>query len=156
MAQNKNNKVYWIVGGIAGATILYLLWRKFIKKDETKVLKDAFENLNFEFAKTIIKEESYPFLDELADVLKKEPTWTLKAVGYTDNKGSDKFNLELSKGRSLAVQRYLISKGIDTNRIISEGYGKANPIADNSTPEGQAKNRRVELYILKPNAVVKK
>jgi OOP family OmpA-OmpF porin len=56
----------------------------------------------------------------------------------------------------LAVQRYLISKGIDANRIISEGYGKANPIADNSTPEGQAKNRRVELYILKPNAVVKK
>jgi OOP family OmpA-OmpF porin len=156
MAQNKNNKVYWIVGGIAGATILYLLWRKFIKKDETKVLKDAFENLNFEFAKSIIKEESYPFLDELADVLKKEPTWTLKAVGYTDNKGSDKFNLELSKGRSLAVQRYLISKGVDANRIISEGYGKANPIADNSTPEGQAKNRRVELYILKPNEVVKK
>jgi OOP family OmpA-OmpF porin len=156
MAQNKNNKAYWIVGGIAGATILYLLWRKFIRKDEKQVLKDAFENLNFEFAKTIIKEESYPFLDELADVLKKEPTWTLKAVGYTDNKGSDKFNLELSKGRSLAVQRYLISKGVDENRIISEGYGKANPIADNSTPEGQAKNRRVELYILKPNEVVKK
>ena len=156
MAQNKNNKVYWIVGGIAGATILYLLWRKFKKKDEKKVLKDAFENLNFEFAETIIKEESYPFLDELADVLKKEPTWTLKAVGYTDNKGSDKFNLELSQGRSLAVQGYLISKGVDANRIISEGYGKANPIADNSTPEGQAKNRRVELYILKPNELVKK
>lgn len=152
MADNK--KTYTIIGVIAGLGLLYLLWKKFGKKDEKKVLKDAFDNLNFEFGKSIIKPESYPFLDELFEVLKAEPSWKLQAVGYTDNKGKDDFNLKLSQGRSLAVKTYLVGKGINTERITTAGYGKANPIADNSTPEGQAKNRRVELFIVKPDSIV--
>ncbi|MEQ3690721.1 MAG: OmpA family protein, partial [Flavobacterium sp.] len=68
--------------------------------------------------------------------------------GYTDSKGSDEFNLNLSKERAAAVKNYLSSKGLVVSRFVSVGMGEADPIADNETDAGRAKNRRVEFAIV--------
>ena len=70
------------------------------------------------------------------------------AIGHTDSIGSDAYNLKLSVRRAEAVKAYLVSKGIEPNRIYTEGKGKAQPIADNRTAEGRAKNRRVEIEVV--------
>jgi len=138
-----------------GVAILLLIggiwyYTKYRKTDK-QTLKDVFDNLNFEYAKAVIKSESFPFLDELADVLVKEPTWKIKIVGHTDNVGSDASNLELSKKRAIAVSNYLVTKGVDASKITTDGKGESMPIATNDTPEGRDKNRRVEFTILKPD-----
>jgi OOP family OmpA-OmpF porin len=141
-----------------GAVILLLIggiwyYTKYRKTDK-QTLRDVFDNLNFEYGKAIIKAESFPFLDELADVLVKEPTWKIKIVGHTDNVGSDASNLELSKKRSIAVSNYLVSKGVDASRIATDGKGESMPIASNETSEGRDKNRRVEFTIMKPDKTI--
>ena len=70
------------------------------------------------------------------------------AVGHTDSKGTDAYNQKLSIRRSEAVKAYLLDKGIEKNRIYTEGKGESQPVADNSTKEGQAKNRRVEIEVV--------
>ena len=75
------------------------------------------------------------------------PDSKLKISGYTDSSGNDDSNLKLSDRRAQSVRTYLVDKGIGENRINAKGYGESNPIADNSTPAGRRKNRRVELKI---------
>jgi outer membrane protein OmpA-like peptidoglycan-associated protein len=87
-------------------------------------------------------------LDELAGVLMKKPTWKLEISGHTDNAGDDESNLVLSKKRAEAVKTYLVSKGIDATRFVINYFGETKPIADNSTSEGRAKNRRVEMKVV--------
>lgn len=116
---------------------------------ETKALKDAYDNLLFETGKDVIKSSSYPSLNEVVDIFKTEPNWSLKLVGHTDSSGDKNYNLTLSQNRALSVKNYLISKGIEGSRITSEGVGIAQPIADNSTSAGRAKNRRVEFIVTK-------
>ena len=70
------------------------------------------------------------------------------AVGHTDSVGSDAYNQKLSLRRSQAVKAYLVSKGIDKTRIYTEGKGEKQPVADNKTKEGRAKNRRVEIEVV--------
>jgi outer membrane protein OmpA-like peptidoglycan-associated protein len=72
----------------------------------------------------------------------------IELSGHTDSKGSDKYNLKLSKERAEAVFNYLVSKGIDEKRLTHKGYGAKQPIADNATDAGRAKNRRVEFKIV--------
>lgn len=127
--------------------LVYLLTRK--PKTPKETLKDVFDNLSFEFGKAVILPISFPYLDELADVLTKDTTWKLKIVGHTDNVGSDTANQKLSEKRAIAVSNYLVSKGIDVTRITAEGKGETMPIASNDTPEGRDKNRRVEFFITK-------
>jgi len=127
--------------------LLYFIYKKFFNK-ETKVLKDAYDNLQFETGKAIILDSSKPYLDELANVL-KETNWTLNLIGHTDNVGSDADNLILSKKRAEAVKIYLISKGISDVRINAIGKGEADPLASNETVQGREKNRRVEFIIVK-------
>ena len=115
----------------------------------TKILKDAYDNLVFEFNKDVIKPTSYPFLDEVVSVLGEEPNWTLKVEGHTDNVGRDDYNLKLSKKRAESVKKYIESKGIMSSRIIADGFGSTKPIADNKTAGGREKNRRVEFKIIK-------
>jgi outer membrane protein OmpA-like peptidoglycan-associated protein len=119
-----------------------------IEKEVIEVLKTAFDNLGFELGKDIILAGSFASLDELADVLTKKSTWKLQISGHTDNVGDDDSNLILSKKRAEAVKDYLISKGITTERFIIEYFGETKPIADNATPEGRAKNRRVEMKLV--------
>ena len=99
---------------------------------------------NFEFNSYRIDRKYYPEIEKLADLMKKDTTLKIEIQGYTDNIGEAKYNMELSNKRAEAVKKLLVNKfHIDANRIKSIGYGMSNPIADNSTPEGQAKNRRV-------------
>jgi outer membrane protein OmpA-like peptidoglycan-associated protein len=119
-----------------------------IEKEVIEVLKTAFDNLEFEVAKDIILAGSFNSLDELAGVLMKKPSWKLEITGHTDNAGDDASNLILSKKRAEAVKTYLSSKGIDIGRFVIQYYGETKPIADNSTSEGRAKNRRVEMKVV--------
>ena len=85
-------------------------------------------------------------LNQIAKVLQENPKLELIIEGHTDNVGGAQFNLELSRKRAEAVKRWLVDKaGISEVRLTTVGYGLSRPIADNSTEEGRAKNRRVEL-----------
>ena len=119
-----------------------------LKKEEQEVLNTAFDNLEFESGRAIIKDESYPSLQALAELLQKKPTWKLRISGHTDSDGSASTNLRLSKERAQAVANYLTAKGISADRLIVEGFGETQPIADNKTKEGKQKNRRVEMKVI--------
>jgi outer membrane protein OmpA-like peptidoglycan-associated protein len=105
------------------------------------------QTVYFDTKKTTIKKVSFPLLDEVAQALVDNPTIHVRIEGHTDSRGSDKFNLKLSKGRAKSVMTYLINKGISTDRMESEGYGESQPIADNRTAAGRSQNRRVEFFI---------
>ena len=103
----------------------------------------------FEFNSDKIKPESYPILDEIGRILEKHPDWKLEIAGYTDSIGTEEYNLDLSRRRAEAVRKYLLEHfDIYARNLIAKGYGEANPIADNGTPEGRALNRRVEFRII--------
>jgi outer membrane protein OmpA-like peptidoglycan-associated protein len=120
-----------------------------LTKEEMETLKEAFDNLEFETGKSIIKNSSFESLSELADVLKKRSQYKLEISGHTDNVGLAAANLQLSKDRANAVKNFLIKKGIPANRLIAKGFGQTKPIADNRTEKGRQKNRRVEMKIIK-------
>lgn len=147
----KENKNLLIGVGVIGAAALiwYLVRRNRKPQAEQKVLKDAYDNLQFELGKATIKPISFPSLDVLAQTLKDAPDWKLRITGHTDNTGSEPFNLKLSKARAEAVKGYLVSKGIDPTRITTDGLGSSKPIASNATAEGRNANRRVEFLIVK-------
>lgn len=100
----------------------------------------------FDFASDRIRTESEPVLSEIADALKKNPDWTVSIAGHTDNVGSEAANLDLSQRRSAAVRRALVEHhGIAADRLGTTGHGEGAPKDTNETPEGRARNRRVEL-----------
>ncbi|HET9137013.1 MAG TPA: OmpA family protein [Candidatus Kapabacteria bacterium] len=107
------------------------------------------EDIFFDFNQSTLKSESYYSLDKLAQLLASNPRWVVSIEGYTDSIGSDELNKKLSLERAQAVVTYLIGKGIAERRLQSEGFGAANPVADNATEEGRRKNRRVEFRIIK-------
>ena len=119
-----------------------------IEKEVIEVLKTAFDNLEFEVSKDIILAGSFVSLDELAQILVKKTTWKLQITGHTDNVGADNTNLILSKKRAEAVKNYLSGKGIEATRFEVLYFGESKPIADNATPEGRQRNRRVEMKIV--------
>jgi OmpA-OmpF porin, OOP family len=86
-------------------------------------------------------------LDEALPIIREAKQGTIEIAGHTDSRGDPTFNQELSKARAEAVRDYLVAKGIDTNRLKAVGYGPSRPIADNSTPQGQKINRRIEFSV---------
>ncbi len=107
------------------------------------------ENVNFETASWELSQESYNYLDKLVEDLKQKPQMEIEIAGHTDDIGSDEDNLILSQKRAETVYNYLISKGIEAERITAIGYGENQPIASNKTAEGRAKNRRIEIRVVK-------
>ncbi len=101
--------------------------------------------INFEIGKSTIKSESQSIVNELFKMLNDNPTIKITIEGHTDNVGNSESNKSLSEQRAASVKAALIKKGIATDRIQTIGYGQDKPIADNSTEEGRAKNRRVEI-----------
>lgn len=117
--------------------------------EEEQVLKEVFESLQFESGSAIIKDESIASLGNLVRLLAAKPTYLVSIEGHTDNVGDPSANLRLSKRRAQAVKEYLVSKGIEAKRVLTEGYGDTRPLVSNSTPEGRRKNRRVEFMIMR-------
>jgi OOP family OmpA-OmpF porin len=117
-----------------------------ITEEDRRAVREAIQNLEFEFAKSSIRPSSYPSLDRVAAILVNKH-FSLKLAGHTDNVGSADHNMALSKDRAEAVKSYLVSKGANPSRIEATGYGMTQPIASNKTAAGRAKNRRVEFTL---------
>ncbi len=105
---------------------------------------DAF----FDFGKSVLKPESKAKLDDLVGKTSGIALEVIIAVGHTDSVGGDAYNQKLSVSRAEAVKAYLVGKGIEKNRVYTEGKGEKQPVADNKTAEGRAKNRRVEIEVV--------
>ncbi len=105
---------------------------------------DAF----FDTGKAVLKPEGKAKLDDLAGKVKGINLEVIIAVGHTDSVGGDAYNQKLSIKRAEAVKAYLVTKGIEKNRVYTEGKGEKQPVADNKTKEGKAKNRRVEIEVV--------
>jgi len=105
---------------------------------------DAF----FDFDKSVLKPEAKAKLDDLVGKTSAVALEVIIAVGHTDSVGTDGYNQKLSVARSEAVKAYLVGKGIEKNRVYTEGKGEKQPVADNKTAEGRAKNRRVEIEVV--------
>ena len=106
------------------------------------------EDCNFETGKAELRPESYAVLDELVAYLVRKEDERIELGGHTDNVGTAKSNLILSEARANTVRAYVIMKGIDPLRVTAKGYGFTVPVAENTTAEGRAQNRRTEVKIL--------
>lgn len=134
-------------------------YKKNLELDPTKAeivevedkLMISIENIYFDYAKWSIKQESHISLNKILTVLNENPEMKIEINAHTDNRGNDNYNLKLSKKRAASAMNYLISKGIDTTRLISNGYGETQPLVDcksDCTEEQYQANRRIEFIIL--------
>jgi outer membrane protein OmpA-like peptidoglycan-associated protein len=101
--------------------------------------------INFDTGKSVIRDDSQPVIDQIVEMMKSNPDLKIGVEGHTDNVGNPASNKTLSVDRAKSVVAAIVSKGISSTRLSPSGYGQDKPVADNSTEEGRAKNRRVEL-----------
>ncbi len=115
------------------------------------------EKVQFEYNSANILEVSHSLLNEVADVIKKTPRIKkIQVEGHASSDGADDYNMKLSDKRAKAVRAYLVTQGVDKDKLVAKGFGETKPIADNETEEGREKNRRVEFNILEQDIVQKK
>lgn len=103
------------------------------------------QQIHFEYNKDKIRPESYPVLDAVAEVLQKNPDIKIEVQGHTDNRGSARYNKDLSDRRAHSVMKYLVARGIAPDRLTAVGYGFDRPLVDNTTEFNRALNRRVQF-----------
>jgi OmpA-OmpF porin, OOP family len=113
---------------------------------------DTLDGVLFDFDKATVKPEGQKILDKDVELLKKDKSLDVSVEGHCDYIGSDQYNQQLSVKRAQAVADYLTGKGVAKDHMKVVGFGRSKPIAPNTTPEGRAKNRRVELHIIKARA----
>ena len=123
-------------------------------KEEVKVEQKergttiTLEDINFAFGKAELMPGASQTIDPLVELLGKNPQRNILIEGFTDNIGSDQYNMKLSLQRAIAVRDAITAKGISVERITTKGYGKQFPVESNATAAGRQKNRRVEIIIL--------
>ncbi len=150
-----------VVGGTAGAIIGNRMDKQAKKIEEEipgaevervgegiNVTFDETSGVYFDTDKYSLNQKSRETLNKLANILEEYPNTNILVEGHTDSTGSESYNLTLSKNRAQAVTGYLVDNGIDRDRFTTKWYGESQPKYDNSTAEGRAKNRRVELAIV--------
>lgn len=146
---NKNGRDIWAkLFYEFGASLSYTVadiasddWAKQLDKD----CRLPLYGVTFDFNKATIKPESETVLTRAASVLKEKGGFAVEVQGHTDNVGGDDYNQKLSQARAESVKLWLSSHGTDAARLTSKGYGKTQPVAENTADFGRAKNRRVEL-----------
>jgi len=179
MALSKNKKMLLGAGITIGLILTIYLVSKAIKNKKSKkeceknggtwdaktkscklppkplqeVIAKAYENLTFVTNSATITKSSYPYLKGIADYMKSNPTFYMKITGHTDNVGNDAYNLDLSLRRANSVKDFLVKEGVGEIAISTDGKGETEPIADNNTADGRAKNRRVVFEVLKQEEV---
>ena len=151
------------IGGVAGAAVGYTMDKQIKElKEQTAgsgvdvtetdngqaILVNLPDGVTFDVGSSTLKPEFRATLDKVADSLIQYPNSLIDVYGHTDSTGSDAFNQTLSENRARTVMNYLIMKNVPAARIRSQGFGETMPIADNGTPEGRSKNRRVEIKIV--------
>lgn len=119
-----------------------------VTKEVKEVMTRALKGVQFETNKDVLLPSSYPVLNEVVKVMMEHPEYKLAVDGHTDNVGEDEANMILSKKRAQAVGVYLMSKGIQADRLNVQGYGETQPKALNDTEDGKALNRRVEFKVV--------
>ncbi|WP_372755972.1 OmpA family protein [Mariniflexile sp.] len=162
-----NGELGAVIGGVVGGGAGVLIGNKMDKQaqkieeeipgaqvervdDGIVVTFDEGSGVYFDTAKYNINAASQTSLNKLITVFQEYPDTNLLVVGHTDSQGAEDYNMTLSKNRANAVTNYLISKGISSGRLTTNWFGETQPIHDNATAEGRAKNRRVNIAIL-PN-----
>lgn len=161
----KNNRALGaIVGGAVGGTAGAIIGKKMDKQageiqqaipgaevkranEGIQVILDETSNIRFQFDKSNLTAEAQQNLDKVIKVFKDYPDTNILVLGYTDSKGSDSYNLGLSKKRAQSVADYLSKNGVSSSRLKVEGRGEEDPRFSNDTEEGRAGNRRVEFVI---------
>ena len=111
---------------------------------------DIPSDVSFDTGRHDIKSNLRPILDRFATTLNQNPVTTVTIIGHTDSTGSDAVNDPLSLNRAASTRDYLVDRGVAAKRIVINGRGSHEPIADNNTAEGRAKNRRVEIFVAEP------
>lgn len=119
--------------------------RSLVKVEEDQIKLN--EKVHFRTAKSDILPASFPLLNEVADVLLSNPEIHVRIEGHTDSVGKADYNQRLSEERAASVMSYLVGRGVEPSRMVSQGFGLSRPIEDNSTETGRAANRRVEIHI---------
>ena len=160
-----NGKLGAVIGGVVGGTAGVLIGNKMDKQaqkieeeipgakvervdDGIVVTFDENSGVYFATDKYNINTDSQNTLNKLAGIFIEYPDTNILVVGHTDSVGSEEYNMTLSKNRAYAVTNYLIGKGLSSGRFTTNWFGESQPMYDNSTAEGRAKNRRVNVAIL--------
>jgi OOP family OmpA-OmpF porin len=155
-------KDYWVavrgmyeplVNGEVGAFTLIVLEKEAMKQEieASEMFKEISASghialyINFETGKSDIKPESQKTIDQIVQMLKDNATLKVSIEGHTDNAGNAASNQTLSESRAKAIMNAIVAKGIDKSRLTSKGWGQTKPVEDNTSEDGKAKNRRVEI-----------
>jgi outer membrane protein OmpA-like peptidoglycan-associated protein len=120
-----------------------------VQKEQNAIILTFKSDVMFDTNSSVIKSAAYASgeIDRVAQILNRYPDTTIKVVGYTDSKGSETYNQQLSEQRANAVMNALVVKNVQAARISALGMGESNPIADNTTEGGRQLNRRVAIII---------
>ncbi len=158
LSTKSGGKDIWVVlndggGAKRGNFELTILEIEGMKQDiDANIMLDSLKKtgtislyINFDSGKSTVKPESLKIIDQLAEMLNGDPTLQISIEGHTDNVGNAAANQTLSENRAKAVSTALQAKGIDKARLSSKGWGQTKPVADNSTDDGKALNRRVDI-----------
>ena len=151
------------IGGVAGAAIGYQKDKQIRElREQTQgsgvdvtetdngqaIMLNLPEGVTFDVGSATLKPEFRDTLDKVAGNLTQYPDSLIDVYGHTDSTGSEEFNQSLSERRAQTVAGYLVTQGVQGSRIRSQGFGETMPVSDNATPEGRARNRRVEIKIV--------